>query len=160
MANSDNVIRAALTRKFVDPYEFLDATNFGASRFRVYPSPVGRHQEIHQTGDRKPTANARKPGAAIPGPSPASGASEVVFPMAACPFVLSVLHLTANHPFISGLRRNIEIHFCTEGTGEALNLGNGRLTQINQGTALLVPASVRQYRLNGEAVLYKASVSL
>jgi mannose-6-phosphate isomerase class I len=47
-----------------------------------------------------------------------------------------------------------------EGDAAVTDTGTGDRLDLPQGTSALVPASVRQYRIEGEAHLYKATVPL
>ena len=43
---------------------------------------------------------------------------------------------------------------------ESLNIEDGETTGLTRGTSIIVPAAVEQYRIEGEATLYRAAVPL
>jgi mannose-6-phosphate isomerase len=83
---------------------------------------------------------------------------EVVYATTAEEFVLSVIFLTEANPFISAENRSIEILICTEGTCRIEDPVAMDVFDIRKGTAILIPAALRQYRMAGRATVYRASV--
>ena len=75
-------------------------------------------------------------------------------------FSLSVIKMTEVDSFTSERERSVEILICTEGKGEVTELGNTETTPLAQGTSIIVPAAAEQYRIEGSATLYKATVPL
>jgi mannose-6-phosphate isomerase len=73
-------------------------------------------------------------------------------------FVLSVMRLNKGAPFSSPCNRSVEIMICTEGEVSVTDLSAGDITNLTRGISIIVPAAVEQYRLEGEATLYKATV--
>jgi mannose-6-phosphate isomerase class I len=49
---------------------------------------------------------------------------------------------------------------CTKGEARISELRDGETTALTRGTSIVVPAAVEQYRIEGEATLYKAAVPL
>jgi mannose-6-phosphate isomerase class I len=47
---------------------------------------------------------------------------------------------------------------CTEGEVTVTDLSAGETTLLTKGASILVPAALQQYRIEGEATLYKATV--
>jgi mannose-6-phosphate isomerase len=76
----------------------------------------------------------------------------------AAEFSLSVLSVTNENGFVSREKRSVEILFCTEGKARISSGGSTQSLDILKGTALLVPAASPPYVINGNAILYKASV--
>ncbi|MBT8407812.1 MAG: mannose-6-phosphate isomerase, class I [Deltaproteobacteria bacterium] len=83
---------------------------------------------------------------------------EAVYPTKAAEFVLSVILVSATAPFRSSRNRSVEIVICTEGEARVTDLGDGEITLMTKGTSIMVSAAVEQYRIEGEATLYKAAV--
>ena len=75
-------------------------------------------------------------------------------------FSLSVIKVTGVDSFTSERERSVEIIICTEGKAEVTELGSTETTPLAQGTSIIVPAAVEQYRIEGSATLYKATVPL
>jgi mannose-6-phosphate isomerase len=73
-------------------------------------------------------------------------------------FVLSVMRLNKGAPFSSPRNRSVEIMICTEGEVSVTDLSAGDITNLTRGISIIVPAAVEQYRIEGEATLYKATV--
>jgi mannose-6-phosphate isomerase len=78
----------------------------------------------------------------------------------AAEFSLSVLTVTDKSRFASSEKRSVEILFCTEGLARISSGGSGGSLGILKGTALLVPASSPAYAIEGNAIIYKASVPI
>ena len=90
--------------------------------------------------------------------SVASG--ETVYPTGTAEFVLSVVRVRGGAPFIGARNRSVEIMICTKGEATVTDVGDGRTTGLPRGTSIVVPAAVDQYRIEGEATIYKAAVPL
>jgi mannose-6-phosphate isomerase len=76
----------------------------------------------------------------------------------AAEFALSVITVMAGNQFASLERRGVEILFCTEGKAR-ISIGCSRqFLTISKGTSILVPASSPAYLIDGNAIIYKASV--
>jgi len=85
---------------------------------------------------------------------------EAVYPTGTAEFVLSIVEVSGGAPFIGARKRSVEIMICTKGEATITDLGEGETTGLSRGTSVIVPAAVEQYRIEGEATLYKAAVPL
>lgn len=129
MANSDNVLRAGLTRKHIDLPELLQTANFRPTTpSRIQARPISSHEVVYMT------------------PAPE--------------FVLYRISLDGQQPHISPTHRSIEILLCTEGSGNIFNPDTGTEHALRPGVSILVPAAVRQYRIEGKATIFRAAVPL
>lgn len=86
------------------------------------------------------------------------GPCEGKYATRAAEFSLSVLTIAEGNRFASREQRSVEILFCTEGEARISSGGSGNALSISQGISLLVPASSPAYLIQGNAVIYKASV--
>ncbi len=80
-----------------------------------------------------------------------------------CPareFVLSTITVVSETPYLSSAERSVEILLCTAGGGKITDQGTHEEIAFPKGRAVLVPAAVRGYLLQGEAVFYKAAVPM
>jgi mannose-6-phosphate isomerase len=75
-------------------------------------------------------------------------------------FVLSLISVGGGSPFESSRKRSVEIMICLDGDAQISDLGNGDVLSFTKGTALIVPATIERYRIEGRASLYKAAVPL
>ena len=75
-------------------------------------------------------------------------------------FVLSIIEVNDSSPFLGAVKRSVEIMICTQGVARITDLGEGDTTGLTRGTSIVVPAAVKQYRIEGEATFYKAAVPL
>jgi len=85
---------------------------------------------------------------------------ESTYASAAEEFVLSLITVREGSIFESPKSRSVEIMICVEGNFTVTDLGDGGELSLAKGAAILIPAEVKQYRIEGEAVLYKAAVPL
>ncbi|MBW1771934.1 MAG: mannose-6-phosphate isomerase, class I [Deltaproteobacteria bacterium] len=85
---------------------------------------------------------------------------EGVYPTDAEEFVLSVLKPRTGSPFTSERNRAVEILICTEGAAEITDPGMNDVFSLDRGASILVPASLGQYKIRGEATIYKATVPM
>ena len=85
---------------------------------------------------------------------------EEVYHTPAKEFLLSVISVFKGSLFESPQRRSVEIMTCLEGIARISDLGTGDSLSLTKGTAIIVPAAVEHYRIEGEAKLYKATVPL
>ena len=85
---------------------------------------------------------------------------ERVYPIAAEEFMLSVISVREGSIFKSPRKRGVEMMICLEGNARMTDLGNENALSLTKGTAIIVPATVEQYRIEGDAAIYKASVPL
>lgn len=131
MANSDNVLRGGLTPKHIDLPELLNILDFSPNT-----------PEILKPGDN-------------------DDALELIYPIMAEEFMLSVLFLNSQDSvYRSPVRRSAEIIICVNGEATIEDKGRGDILEIKKGTSMFIPASVKQYLIQGKATIYKASVPL
>jgi len=83
---------------------------------------------------------------------------ERAYPWQSEEFRLSVITVNAGVPYTSPDDRSVEILICVSGKASARDLAGHKVLELKRGTSILVPAAVRQYVIEGEATLYKASV--
>ncbi|CAB1080123.1 Mannose-6-phosphate isomerase (EC [Olavius algarvensis Delta 1 endosymbiont] len=88
------------------------------------------------------------------------GPNENLYVTPANEFVLSSISLSRPNPYQSPTSRSVEILMCTSGAAALHDIGAGTDLAIKQGDSVLIPAAVKGYRINGDAVLYKAAVPL
>ncbi|MDB9823200.1 mannose-6-phosphate isomerase, class I [Deltaproteobacteria bacterium] len=130
MANSDNVIRGGLTKKHIDVPELMNILDF---------TPHTPDTLIPEGNDQL----------------------EAFYPVTADEFMLSVVSLNRKDSiYRSPHSRSAEIMICIEGDGYITDQHNKDLLKIHKGTSLFIPAAVEQYLIQGEAIIYKASVPL
>jgi mannose-6-phosphate isomerase len=127
MANSDNVLRGGLTRKYVNVAELLHVVSFESREVRL--------------AERE----------ALPG-------GESAYRTPAPEFRLSEVRLQPGRPCVRGGRRSVEIFVCLAGAGTIHPQGSSEAVTLRPGTAVLVPAALPGYRLEGGGRLYKAAV--
>jgi mannose-6-phosphate isomerase len=85
---------------------------------------------------------------------------EMVYRTEAEEFQLSVIHVKEGTPYWSPEKRSVEMMICTEGTARISGSEETDGMAVNRGTSILVPAAADAYQIQGEAVIYKASVPL
>lgn len=83
---------------------------------------------------------------------------ESAYASKAAEFRLSVIGVKAGTSYMSPEDHSVEIMICVQGHASVEDLEGGKKLELNRGTCILVPAVVRQYRIQGQATLYKASV--
>jgi len=83
---------------------------------------------------------------------------EAVYPTETAEFVLSVITVNEKAPFESARNRSVEIMICTEGEAAIKDMSDGGMIRLTRGISFIVPAAVKQYRLDGTAKLFKATV--
>ena len=86
--------------------------------------------------------------------------AEWSYPSEAEEFALSLISTTKHTPHVSTRTHSSEIMICVAGRGRITDLRRGKTLSLSRGVSLLVPASVGQYRIEGRATIYKASVPL
>jgi len=80
------------------------------------------------------------------------------YPTPAEEFLLSIIRVGSNTDHLSGQNRSVELLICTDGQAVITNLGTHQSRDLKRGKAVIIPASVSQYRITGNAVIYMASV--
>lgn len=86
--------------------------------------------------------------------------NEEVYPTAAEEFLLSVISVREGSIFESSRKRSVGMMICMDGDAHVIDLSSGDTLSLTKGTSIIVPASVEQYRIEGEATIYKAMVPL
>ncbi|MBT3312507.1 MAG: mannose-6-phosphate isomerase, class I [Desulfobacterales bacterium] len=130
MANSDNVLRGGLTPKHVDLKELLKVLNFREREVEIL-LPVRKNN------------------------------CESIYESRADEFVLSVVKVSEKNDCSVFQNRSVEIILCIEGNASVSNIhANGDAVMLEKGTSVLIPASIPEYEINGNATLYKASIPL
>jgi mannose-6-phosphate isomerase len=139
MANSDNVIRGALTRKHVDLPELVSVLSFNPER--VVPVPP----EIPAAGS---------------GSSPPGTGVEEFYPIFVPDFQLSRLRLARDSSW-SRASSGPDILLCVKGEADLAGSG-GECLRLSRGETAFVRADAGAYRASSEseggAILYRASV--
>ena len=87
-----------------------------------------------------------------------NNASEKIYPAYAEEFLLSVISVDKTVSFTSPTNRSVEILICMEGGADIEDLGSGDILPLTKGRSIIIPAAVSQYRIDGKARFYKASV--
>ena len=72
--------------------------------------------------------------------------------------MLSIISVNKENAFESPLDRSVEIIICMEGEADIADPGTSAVLALTRGSSVIVPSSVPQYRIDGMATLYKASV--
>jgi mannose-6-phosphate isomerase len=73
-------------------------------------------------------------------------------------FQLSVITVGVDTFYVRPEDRSVEIIICMSGRASIKNLENGNTLELKKGRSIVVSAAIRQYSIEGEAILYKASV--
>jgi mannose-6-phosphate isomerase len=85
---------------------------------------------------------------------------EMVYPSQAREFVLSVITLAKGMIYNSAINRSIELMICTQGDAVISNMASADTILLGRGTSVMIPAAVKNYRIEGSATLYKAAVPI
>ena len=85
---------------------------------------------------------------------------ERVYTTPAQEFVLSILPVKPDRPFLSAADRSVEILFCTEGDLVLTSSGSDESLSLSRGMSVLVAAALEKYSIEGEGTLYKAAVTV
>jgi len=88
------------------------------------------------------------------------GNCESAYQTPAQEFLLSVISVDKKEAFESPRDRSVEILICMEGETNINDSGEGEVLTLAKGQSVIVPSAVPQYRIDGTATLYKASVPL
>lgn len=75
-------------------------------------------------------------------------------------FVLSVIQVQTGITYDSQTDRGVEILLCTNGDATIYDLNNILEIALPKGRSVLVPAAVKNYRITGDATIYKAAVPI
>ncbi len=85
--------------------------------------------------------------------------NECIYKSRAEEFILSVISVDSKKNYTSTAVRSAEILLCTDGQATITDCGKNSAIPIQNGTSVIVPASVRMYNIKGMAKIYKASVN-
>jgi mannose-6-phosphate isomerase len=85
---------------------------------------------------------------------------ERVYPTLAEEFMLSMIELHEVSLYRSPEIESVEILICTEGAARITEPGSRDGLDLSNGTVIIIPAAVKQYQIEGDATMYKASVPL
>jgi mannose-6-phosphate isomerase len=85
---------------------------------------------------------------------------EKVYATATDEYTLSLLDIHKDILFKSPTQRSVEIMICIDGKAQITDTGTGEALSLKKGVSFIVPASVKQYQIEGLATIYKASVPL
>jgi mannose-6-phosphate isomerase len=86
--------------------------------------------------------------------------TEMVYLAPAEEFVLSSIQVKAQLSHHTTLRRSVEILICIQGGAAVINTDSGAGVDLHRGDSVIIPASVKNYRITGQANLYTASARL
>ena len=75
-------------------------------------------------------------------------------------YVLSFITIGESSWYKSETKRSVEVMICTEGEADIEDLGDNSSIRLAKGSSIIVPAAVEQYRLAGNATIFKAAVPL
>ncbi len=87
-----------------------------------------------------------------------AGACEKVYPCPAEEFVLSVVKVKSGSSYQSRDSHTVEIVICIEGKARLSEYDSKKMIFLSRGQSAIVPAICGKYRIEGDGVLYKASV--
>jgi mannose-6-phosphate isomerase len=87
-----------------------------------------------------------------------AGVCEEVYPCPAEEFVLSVVKVGSGRSYQSRDSHNVEILICIEGQTRIYEHPGEEEITLFKGQSAIIPAICGKYRIEGEGVLYKASV--
>ena len=85
---------------------------------------------------------------------------EGVYVSQAKEFELSVITTQQKKIYTSREERSAEILLCTAGTASLSNSNQENIIELKKGNSIFIPASVKIYRIAGDATFYKASVPI
>jgi len=86
--------------------------------------------------------------------------NERVYASAADEFVLSVISVSDGGSYQRSDLKSIEIMLCTEGRACLLDNCSKERINIKKGDSVIIPATVKDYGITGDAVFYKAAVPI
>ncbi len=99
-----------------------------------------------------------KTGPVLPVRPEGPGTCECVYQTPAREFLLSVISVNKRKSFESPRDRSVEIIICMEGEASIRDSGKGEVLALTRGRSVIIPSAVSQYRIDGMATLYKATV--
>jgi len=83
---------------------------------------------------------------------------ECVYASHAEEFVLSIISVREDVIYNSSSDRSIEILLCTDGKATITDLGKNDKVVVDRGKSIIIPAIVKKYSIQGNAIFYKAAV--
>ncbi|MFO7667363.1 MAG: mannose-6-phosphate isomerase, class I [Desulfobacterales bacterium] len=89
---------------------------------------------------------------------PEKNKNEGIYKTPSKEFVLSLISVCKDKLYTGSQGRSVEIVLCIGGKAVIYSSGNDRII-ISRGESVIIPASVKRYRIEGKATLYKASVN-
>ena len=89
-----------------------------------------------------------------------SGENEKIFINPASEFVLSLISVSEENSYLSSTYRSAEILLCTDGEASMQDIGTKNNLKLKKGNSVIIPAAVKGYKINGNAVFYKAAVPI
>ena len=95
-----------------------------------------------------------------PVPTRLKSRGETEYTSSAREFILSEIAVDADRDYQSCEQRSIELMICVAGQAVIEDTQASIRLPLDRGTSVVVPASVRGYRLQGEARIYKAAVPI
>jgi mannose-6-phosphate isomerase len=87
-----------------------------------------------------------------------TGKHELTYPLEIEEFRLSKITLKKGDFYLSKTKRNVEIMICLKGNGSIIDLETTDRIELSKGFSIIIPASVKRYELQGNMIIYKASV--
>ncbi len=130
MANSDNVLRGGLTPKFIDLKELLKVMNFKSAIPEIL----------------------------VPSTLPGKADCEVFYPSKSPEFILSGITVSEKvdcRPFPGA---GFTIMICVEGSGSLKDNKTNQAVLFKKGDSFAVTADTDDFKVSGNAVLYRASI--
>ena len=85
---------------------------------------------------------------------------EMAYSTPAGEFILSVISVKPEMPFLSSMDRSVEILFCTDGNVTILNSDANQALSLKKGDSALICAATEKYSIEGDGTLYKAAVPI
>jgi mannose-6-phosphate isomerase len=89
-----------------------------------------------------------------------SGENEKIFINPANEFVLSMISVSEKNSYLSSTSRSAEILLCADGEASMQDIGSKNNLKLKKGNSVIIPAAVNGYKINGNAVFYKAAVPI
>jgi len=88
------------------------------------------------------------------------GACQRIYDTPAEGFLLSVISVDKGNRLTSPQDRSVEILICLKGEADINDIGRGEVLSVTRGESFIVPSVISQYRIEGDATFYRASVPL
>lgn len=88
------------------------------------------------------------------------GPNEKAYISPAREFVLTLIAVTTQAPYLSSASRSVEILLCTDGQARLQERGAATSLNLRKGNSVMIPAAVKDYQITGSAVFYKAAVPI